>query len=91
MAERLGMAAFLDKPCGHLSMGQQQRIAVVRALCQPFRYLFLDEPTSHLDRENTAKVLSLVMEVAGAQRAAVIITGLDRKYQLPEQFEFLTI
>ena len=91
MAERLGMSAFLEKPCGQLSMGQQQRIAVVRALSQPFRYLFLDEPTSHLDRDNTAKVLELVMEVARAQKAAVIITGLDREYKLPEQFEYLTI
>jgi ABC-type lipoprotein export system ATPase subunit len=91
MAERLGMAAFLDKPCGQLSMGQQQRIAVIRALCQPFQYLFLDEPTSHLDRENTEKVLTLVMEVAQAQHAAVIITGLDREYRLPEQFQYLNI
>jgi putative ABC transport system ATP-binding protein len=91
MAERLGMDAYLDKPCGQLSMGQQQRIAVVRALCQPFRYLFLDEPTSHLDRDNTKKVMELVMEQAEQQKAAVIITGLDQDYHLPESFEQLTI
>jgi len=91
MAERLGMDAYLDKTCGQLSMGQQQRIAVVRALCQPFRYLFLDEPTSHLDRDNTKKVMELVMEQAEQQKAAVIITGLDQDYHLPESFEQLTI
>jgi len=91
MAERLGVKNLLDKPCGQLSMGQQQRIAVLRALCQPFQYLFLDEPTSHLDKENAAALLNLVMEKAGQKGAAVFITGLDQDYPLPATFHHLMI
>ncbi|MEN9511402.1 MAG: hypothetical protein RLZZ370_1221 [Bacteroidota bacterium] len=91
MAERLGLAPYLDKPCGQLSMGQQQRLAVVRALCQPFQYLFLDEPTSHLDRANADLVIELVMEQAAAQHAAVMITGLDQDHRLPHSFQLLSV
>lgn len=91
MAERLGLAPYLDKPCGQLSMGQQQRLAVVRALCQPFQYLFLDEPTSHLDRTNADLVIELVMEQAAAQNAAVMITGLDQDHRLPHSFQLLSV
>ena len=50
--EMFGIADKWDTPVGKMSFGQQQRVALVRALCQPFDFIFLDEPISHLDEEN---------------------------------------
>ena len=49
---RLGISDKWDQQIGKMSFGQQQRVAFVRALCQPFDFIFLDEPVSHLDDGN---------------------------------------
>lgn len=90
MAERLGIASLLHRPCRTLSMGQQQRVAIVRALSQPFRFLLMDEPVSHLDRENARLVLELAMEETAAQGAALLLTGLNVQ-DTPAQFEAIHI
>ena len=51
--EQFGIADKWDTPVAKMSFGQQQRVALVRALCQPFDFIFLDEPISHLDEGNT--------------------------------------
>lgn len=86
MAERLAIAHLLERPCRHLSMGQQQRVAIVRALSQPFQYLLMDEPVSHLDRENARLVIDLAMEEAATQGAAVLLTGLNVQ-DTPSEFQ----
>lgn len=70
-------------PAGKLSVGQQQRVAIIRALCQPFDFLLIDEPVSHLDARNNAIVASLILREAQAQGAAVIATSVGNKIQLP--------
>ena len=50
--ETLGIAEKVNEKAGKLSFGQQQRVAFIRALCQPFDFIFLDEPISHLDDDN---------------------------------------
>ncbi|HTL82527.1 MAG TPA: ATP-binding cassette domain-containing protein [Bacteroidia bacterium] len=75
-AARLGVEQFLDKPCGKLSLGQQQRIAIVRALAQPFEFLLLDEPFSHLDEENSSRAVALIKEVCEQNKAGLILTSL---------------
>ncbi|WP_158276120.1 ATP-binding cassette domain-containing protein [Brumimicrobium oceani] len=67
-------------PCGILSMGQQQRVAIIRALCQPFHWLIMDEPFSHLDLENTNKALSLINQRANAIDAGFILTTLGENH-----------
>ena len=47
--EQLGIADKINVKAGKLSFGQQQRVAFIRALCQPFDFLFLDEPTTGVD------------------------------------------
>lgn len=60
-----------------LSLGQQQRVAAVRALCQPFEFLLLDEPFSHIDRENAFLVASMIEDEVDRQGAGLIVTSLD--------------
>lgn len=75
----LGLADRRDFPAGRMSIGQQQRLALVRALCQPFSFLLLDEPVSHLDAANNAIVSEIVAEEARRQGAAVIATSVGVK------------
>ncbi|MDE6552563.1 MAG: ATP-binding cassette domain-containing protein [Muribaculaceae bacterium] len=70
--ERLGITARRDYPAGRLSIGQQQRVALIRSLCQPFDFILLDEPVSHLDEANNRLAAGIVEEEAGRQGAAVI-------------------
>ncbi len=59
-----------------LSIGQQQRVAIVRSLCQPFDFIILDEPVSHLDARNNAIVAAMVKRVADENGAGIITTSV---------------
>lgn len=76
----LGMASFMDRTCKTLSWGQQQRIAIVRSLLQPFECLMMDEPFSHLDENNTAIALQLIRERCAIQNASLIISSLGSEH-----------
>lgn len=80
MAAELGVDSLLEKTCETLSYGQRQRVAIVRALCQPFDTLLMDEPFSHLDTDNIKKCCSLIKRVCGEQRAGFILASLGDSY-----------
>jgi ABC-type lipoprotein export system ATPase subunit len=80
MAKHLGVSDYLNRPCATLSYGQRQRIAIIRALCQPFEWLMLDEPFSHLDTENIRLATELIEEKLAAQNAGLIIVTLGDTY-----------
>ncbi len=82
MAETLGVTSLLGKKIKHLSMGQQQRIALIRALSQPFKWLLLDEPFSHLDEDNTNKMEQLIDAQCKKQSAGLILTSLGADSRL---------
>lgn len=88
MFERLGVADRIDRPAGKLSVGQQQRVAVIRSLCQPFDFLLIDEPVSHLDDKSNRAVAELVNEEASAQSAGVIATSVGNNIQLPNMTSY---
>ncbi|RTL48125.1 MAG: ATP-binding cassette domain-containing protein [Sphingobacteriales bacterium] len=77
MAEQLGIAKILNQRTGICSYGEQQRIAIIRALMQPFNWLLMDEPFSHLDHDNTAKATALIAEECNKRKAGFILTDLD--------------
>ncbi|MBN2698727.1 MAG: ATP-binding cassette domain-containing protein [Bacteroidales bacterium] len=77
MSERLGIGTFLNKKAGILSFGQQQRVAIIRALCQPFSFLLADECFSHIDHANSLKTFDLITEECSRQGAGLILTSLD--------------
>ena len=80
--EALGLSDKLDVKAGKLSFGQQQRVAFIRSLCQPFDFIFLDEPISHLDDNNARIMGELVMEEAGKQGAGIIVTSIGKHIEL---------
>ena len=80
--EALGIADKLQSPARLLSLGQQQRLAAIRALCQPFDFLLLDEPISHLDEANSHTLAALITAEATAQGASVIVTSVGKHLPL---------
>ena len=81
--EQLGIADKINVKAGKLSFGQQQRVAFIRALCQPFDFLFLDEPISHLDDDNSRIMGELIIAEAKTQGAGVIATSIGKHIELP--------
>ncbi len=79
----LGIADKMNERVALLSFGQQQRVAMIRALAQPFDFLVADEPVSHLDERNAQAMASLLSAEAKRQGAAVIITSIGKHMPMP--------
>ena len=79
----LGIADKADQKIGRMSFGQQQRVAMIRALVQPFDFLLADEPISHLDESNSRLMGQLMMQEAQSQGAGIIVTSIGKHMQLP--------
>lgn len=82
MLEQLNMIDYKDQLAGTLSLGQQQRIALIRALLQPFEFLLMDEPFSHIDEKNIEKAMQLIEKECALQKASYIMTSLGYEYDL---------
>lgn len=82
MFERLGIPDKVDVKIGQMSFGQQQRVAMIRALAQPFDFLLADEPISHLDDSNSEIMGEMMMEEARSQGAGVIVTSIGKHIEL---------
>lgn len=77
MAARLQVTHVLQQSGRTLSYGERQRIAIIRALVQPFQWLLMDEPFSHLDEDNAQRAAALIEEECRARKAGFILTDLD--------------
>lgn len=86
--EQLGIPEKVDSPLGKLSIGQQQRVAIIRTLCQPADFILLDEPVSHLDETNNAIVAQLVTDEARRQGAGIISTSVGNNVKIQVDKEF---
>lgn len=71
-----------------LSIGQQQRVAIIRALCQPFDFILLDEPVSHLDEMNNRLAAKLIAEEAASQGAGIISTSVGNNVLINVDTEY---
>lgn len=80
--EAFGLAERAHFPVGKMSIGQQQRVAIIRALCQPFSFLLIDEPVSHLDDANNTLAASIIEAEATRQEAGVIATSVGNRIGL---------
>ncbi len=81
--DMLGIPDKMDIKVSRLSFGQQQRVALMRALVQPFDFLLADEPISHLDDSNASIMADIMLQEARQQGAALIITSIGKHMQLP--------
>lgn len=76
--DELGISDKLDARIDRMSYGQQQRVALIRALCQPYDFILLDEPISHLDDRNSDIMRDIILREAKASDAAVIATSIGK-------------
>lgn len=76
--EALGIPDKVNSRIDRMSYGQQQRVALIRALCQPFDFLILDEPISHLDDRNSDIMRDIILAEAKRQGAGIIATSIGK-------------
>lgn len=76
MLKRAGIDSKRNTPAALLSLGQQQRVAIIRAICQPMDFLILDEPVSHLDEANNMIMAEMIDEALRKNDAGLITTSV---------------
>lgn len=81
---RVGLSDRLHYKPSQLSVGQQQRISVARALANRPRLLLADEPTANVDAANQQKIIDLIRETCQEEQIALIMVTHDLK--LAQQF-----
>ena len=86
--QALGIEDKQDSLVAKLSIGQQQRVAIIRALCQPCDFIMLDEPVSHLDDENNRIAADLITQEAARQGAGIIATSVGNHLKMQVDFTF---
>lgn len=77
--ERVGLGHRLNHFPRQLSTGQQQRVAVARALANQPKLVLADEPTGNLDRKHAREALTLIREVCREQNAALLLVSHDEE------------
>lgn len=81
--EAFGIADKRNELVGRMSFGQQQRVAMIRALVQPFSFLLADEPISHLDDANSRTMAEVMLSEARSQGAGLVVTSVGKHMDLP--------
>ena len=79
----LGLDGKWNQKAETLSYGERQRVAIIRSLLQPFKWLLLDEPFSHLDNENTHKAATLIWNRVQELNAGMMVVDLEDNEWFP--------
>ena len=79
LLQRVGLGDKLGHFPRQLSTGQQQRVAVARALANDPKLVLADEPTGNLDRRNARDALELIREVCRESGAALLLVSHDER------------
>ncbi len=77
LLERVGLSHRMDYRPSQLSIGQQQRVAVARALANQPKLVLADEPTGNLDQRHAGEALALIREVCQESGAALLLVSHD--------------
>ncbi len=85
LLERVGLKDRLDYKPRQLSVGQQQRVAVARALANHPKLVLADEPTGNLDHKLAQEAMRLIRETCRENGASLLLVSHDR--EILEQFE----
>ncbi|MGD0566154.1 MAG: ABC transporter ATP-binding protein [Candidatus Goldiibacteriota bacterium] len=78
LLERVGLKNHLNYLPRQLSVGQQQRVAVARALANHPKLVLADEPTGHLDHSRAMESLKLIKDICREKGAALLLVSHDR-------------
>ena len=76
--EELGIGDKIHSRTDRMSFGQQQRVALIRALCQPYNFILLDEPISHLDDRNSDTMRDILLREVRSNGASLIATSIGK-------------
>jgi len=79
LLQKLGLADHIHKLPAELSVGQQQRVNIARALINEPKVILADEPTSSLDDENAEVVAQLLKDLAQEYQAALLVVTHDQR------------
>ncbi len=79
LLERVGLGNRLRHYPRQLSTGQQQRVAVARALANRPKLVLADEPTGNLDQKNAREAISLIRQACQENGAALLLVSHDRE------------
>ena len=77
MLELVGMTHLAQRPIGHLSGGEQQRVAIARCLVQEPEIFLLDEPTASLDWKAKTDILELVKLIHNSRKLTTLFVTHD--------------
>ena len=91
LLQELDLVEFQNKLPFQLSIGQQQRVSIARALINEPKIVLADEPTSSLDDENAFKVANLLEKLTSEYKAALVIVTHDSrlKVKFPNQINLI--
>jgi ABC-type lipoprotein export system ATPase subunit len=85
LLERVGLSSRMHHKPQQLSVGQQQRVAVARALANRPKLVLADEPTGNLDHRNASEALALIRQACKDNGSALLLVSHDR--EVLAQFE----
>ena len=93
LLRRVGLGERLHYRPRQLSTGQQQRVAVARALANRPKLVLADEPTGNLDAVNSREALRLIRETCAEHEAALLLVSHEREVlgQFPSVLELTTL
>ncbi len=77
MLDLVGMTHLAQRPIGHLSGGEQQRVAIARCLAQEPKVFLLDEPTASLDWKAQTEILQLVKRIHDSRKLTTLFVTHD--------------
>ena len=73
LLDRVGLSHRLQHRPTQLSVGEQQRVAVARALANRPKILLADEPTANVDRGNQQQIVDLIRQTCDAEQVALLL------------------
>ena len=80
--EIVGASKLAERPIAELSDGEQQKVAIARALAQEASILLLDEPTAHLDLPNRIETMALLQQLSHERNLSILLSTHDLELAL---------